>query len=310
MSKLALAIKATFRQLIRMWRSSPYGKTLIVFAAAQVAFVLALFLARAVPAGHLSSVGFKQDLFFGHSSIFLQAVFFVVSLHGLLAINTVCYMWNMVKSLPMDVLQKSEDRDGLLLTGLLVTTILISGYSITTFYRELGLKMFGGGHVGVHEVHHYLELHEFSLLVIFCFFVISSLLYKRLCNRAIELLNGTDESHRAHKVIDSRNESEKFFWSCDLPGFLGVAGIFIASFAISTDHHESAIQDQLRFYKCGFALGALGLHVVFTQAILAFLSIPLGFMVESDSRSVVEHATVKLPVQLDGHPNGLKSPDH
>lgn len=214
------------------------------------------------------------ELATGHKAVQLQAFIFVISLHLLLAVNTLIYLVNTWRTIPM-----SDVPDGSPLLakaygymGIFVVTIAISLIAAVPHAQAFD-QLVRTGNVDMHVVFSNLHKHEMALLVIFGLFVVAGKLYEGLCVGLPGVCAMPAE--RLDKLKLAHVDSERYFWSCDLPGFVGVLAIFVAGMAISEAHGDKIMAEHLIYYKSGFAVGALGLHVVFTQAILAFLSIPV-----------------------------------
>ncbi len=117
-----------------------------------------------------------------------------------------------------------------------------------------------------------LRINEACLLVLFSLFVYANLRLLKMCEVYVgdPNLDGAGKTSVGH----FGDSATRFLWACDVPGWVGIALIAVFSLVVSFENRELKNFSELQHYLQGFFVGAIGLHMIFSQAVLAFLSEP------------------------------------
>lgn len=229
-----------------------FGIPLVIVAAAEVIYLIAV-QKRMLPESIMSlGEDYGQTgllVIFAHFLIFANTCLFLIEL-GLFASRV-------DKLQDKNVLSRVQMR-GVVAMLLLVVSTWASGMMIKDAYACLR-----DGNASVGRWTELLEWHEaLSIVIYFLFFVADWCIYKG-CSM---WLASADADHQSRSEVESfRSDLRLFIFGCDAPGLLGAFFIVVASIAL---HGYLS-----HFYWHGVVAGALGMHIIFSQASLAFLSV-------------------------------------
>ncbi len=229
-----------------------FGIPLVIVATAEVIYLIAVYT-RNLPQPIIDlGEDYGQTgllVMFAHFLIFANTCLFLIEL-GLFA-------FRVDKLQDKDALSKVQMR-GVVAMLLLVISTWASGMMIKDAYLCLR-----GGNASVSKWTELLEWHEaLSIAIYFLFFVADWCIYTG-CSM---WLASADIAHQSRSEVTSfRSDLRLFIFGCDVPGLVGAVFIVVASIALHG--HLS------HFYWHGVVAGALGMHIIFSQASLAFLSV-------------------------------------
>lgn len=242
----------TVRQHVNRCFGGRYGKTLLVFLFAQV-----LLLDLAI----VFEAELVNNLIPGQGIETLQIVSFIVSVFVLVSTNTVIFIMQ-VNSLLTDMTpltdrtrwelacRRQKQSQYWLVCSVAVSAIVIS-QAVGFFYSGLLLAQWETT----------LHLVEGLSVFLFIIFVFVDYMVLKTCDSLLagEELNGKDKE----KVQDFRKDTQLYLRASDGPGVLGMCFILTISLLFPVA--------DLQYWK-GFVVGAMGLHMAFSQSSLAFLS--------------------------------------
>ena len=244
-------MKLTLSAILRPFKVG-YGWSLLIFVVLQVVF---LFLVHTdlLPKWLLSG---------GDDNV--ETAFLVVSVHITVAINTILFFLHSTPYVSQynkaaENMQKStKNAYETFVVSLIISVFISGGLALLMILSLLGTFMPVITWVLV------LKLNEGLCVLLFGLFLLADICCLSVCREVIQTTNELSESERS-KVERFMKTVKLYILACDGPGLFGVVLIFI----ISSILHRH-VSD---FYWHGFVAGAIGLHIAFSQTVLALLSI-------------------------------------
>lgn len=229
-----------------------FGIPLVIVAAAEVVFLIAVYTRRLPqPIKELGEDYGQTGLLvmLAHFLIFANTSIFLVEC-GLFA--------HRVNKLE-DIKASSKVQ---LLGGVAALLLIISTFSagMMVVYALISLWR---GNAAISNWESLLEWHEGISFTIYALFLVADWCILSCCS--IWLNKATETQASRSDVARFQSDVKLFIFGCDAPGLVGAFFIVAASTALH--HHLSD------FYWHGVVAGALGMHIIFSQAALAFLSV-------------------------------------
>lgn len=239
------------RVYLRRLVFKPYGRTLLTFVVLQIVF--------------LALAGFFRDIFHGRSIDDIQMAFVVICAYAFVSLNTRIFSDDLNGILTaMPRLSNAAEADNVVaeqrnalhmldfskyLTGAVVLTVLLYLFlPIETVEREWWWQRV-------------LMLNEWLSVCIFSIFVYVDVSCLKISQRYLNDILIV-EADRA-KIECFRNNIKTFLLASDGPGLFGLVIIAGSSWALHDFLNPK--------YWQGFVIGAMGLHIAFSQTSLAFL---------------------------------------
>ncbi len=214
---------------------------------------------------------------FGGSYLFVhdrvvssQTTFLIFLVHLLVTANTTFFIFEFLKILKFtsklaEANQNSAEKSFKIIISILIISVGISGYFAYTY-----AVVFISNNIGPSpsEWLHHLHLNEIWLIVLFALFVLADYLLLKMCSLYLSDSGLGDFEVKLISVF--RDNTRIFVLACDWPGLMGI--IFILFLSLSLRSSDVGSYPELQNYLHGFIVGAIGLHIAFSQAALAFLS--------------------------------------
>jgi hypothetical protein len=205
-----------------------------------------------------------EELYKPENLVASHTTFLIALVHGLVTINTVLFICESFKLvMHASKLTKEHQRIARRLYYVIIF-VLVFSVSISGFFGWSYAKAFYVLSARPGDWSRELHNNERWLIVLFFLFVVADFLLLKICSLWVEDTGGADSGYMDVKRF--QQDTDRFLRACDVPGLIGILLIFLLSNGFSFDQKDHYIQ--------GFILGAVGLHITFSQAILAALSVP------------------------------------
>jgi hypothetical protein len=246
---------------MRLYRST-YARWFSVFALLQITFLILVYV-NIIPFEG-SQAGVEDS----------QTTFFICSVHLLLTINTVVFLLDIrVLSNIQDLtwLSPADKKDikgaYTVFMVLLICSVAASGIvSAVTFLTWVGVISHNYWKVVIQGT-------EIASSILFSYFLIGDLCCLYVGRKALRLYSASISNGSADKTSFNKTAVEqkvlslnRYILAVDAPGAIGLWLIFACSHLL----YPAFIQVM---YWEGFVAGAIGLHIMFSQASLACLSV-------------------------------------
>lgn len=241
----------SIKRLIR----SPYAWTFAMFIVGQIVF-LACVHQKAIP-GRWSSLDVDAA----------QTAFFICSVHLLLSLNTGLFLRETIP-VASEILNHRDlpAADATYVVNAynaFVLFLLLCVFASGAVCLIVALGWFGA--IPLQRWNAIIEVTEFVSGTLFLFFWLADLCCLEIFERAIRAqprMTGLDYTRVKKKAQTLKRD----IVAVDLPGFIGLWLIIVCTHMLYPEFIRVS-------YWEGFVAGAVGLHIMFSQAALAFLSI-------------------------------------
>lgn len=229
-----------------------FGIPLVIVAAAEVIFLIAVYT-RNLPQP-IRDLG--ED--YGQTGLLVMLAHFLIFANTCIFLVEFGFFAHRVTKLEDNKASSEVQLRG----GIAALLLIISTFSagMMVIYALISLW---GGNASVSKWELLLEWHEGISFIIYLLFLVADWCIHSGCS--IWLNKATETQASRSDVVRFQSDVRLFIFGCDAPGLVGAFFIVVASIAL----HEP-LSD---FYWHGVVAGALGMHIIFSQAALAFLSV-------------------------------------
>lgn len=233
----------------------PFGKTLIGFVTFQFVF---LFFAKFPTLKELELI---KNFAFPLGTEYTLTAFFIVCVHLLVAFNTLIFL---VDSLDLHLHISKLQKD----------KMLDAKIKYSRFYAGLIFSVFISGTLTVLIIicnsmafrpdswTSIMVINEVASICLFSVFLYADICCLQVCKIIMDDNNLDADTKKEAKRFQI--SVKNYVYACDGPGLFGLILITILSTIL---HSELA-----GYYWQGFVVGAIGLHMAFSQSALAFIS--------------------------------------
>ncbi|UYO42186.1 hypothetical protein KQX63_12205 [Rhodopseudomonas palustris] len=258
-------LASAFSRALSAAVATPFRITFLVFCAVEAMFV---FVAN-VPWIYRNA---GLSYLFHHDRLVMSHTTFLISLvHILVTINTVLFIVESTKLMSHKTKLASHKRGSFNLLFYVFVAILVSSVAISAIVGWNYLVSFFATDIATHNWISDLHSNEKALICLFFLFVLADGILLHMCSIFLECATEGDSLDQVKKF---RITTDHFLRACDVPGLLGILLIWVLSRGVPLDLFDRDHSPLAAHYLQGFIVGAVGLHIAFSQAILAFLSEP------------------------------------